>query len=308
MTDTWRSFDAYIGDHNAAAMDLGAALVRGEMAIFLGAGVSVDSNLPKWNELVRRCCLQCNIDCTDITPDTDSETLRFRMDAVEEKMKVTGGYLKGVHDALYDAYIKTKTTYQPTRLLQALGALMMGSRRGCARDILTLNYDDVLEHYLTYHGYIADVITEPQRLRRNLDVSVYHPNGFLPMYKENKWTSKIVFSQESFGLALGDGNPWKRQIQQLLETRIVLAVGMSFRDPVITSLAANVKAIAEASARPTAFWLTTDSANPDELRSMKKHQIVALCCKDYKDYPDFLLSICQSAAEIVEGIYGVSGV
>lgn len=296
----WRGIEAYASDLDSAATDLAGALMRGELALFLGAGISIDANLPSWSSLVIRCCEATGISSDDITPQIGSDTLRLRADQVEAHFLESTDYIKCVHDSLYATYPGLS---QPTSLLHAIGALMMGSRRGSVRDIVTLNLDNVLETYLALHGYVPEVVTEPQRLRRNVDVTVYHPHGFLPKNQQDLWTKRIVLSQESFDQALDDEGPWKQQIRQMVTTKMPLAVGLSFSDPVLTSVISGAKKLIEKEGRPAAFWLMKKPETPEEIRimndaipAMKKRKIVPVVLDSFDNYPKFLLSICQHAA------------
>src|ERR1035437_7294833 len=44
-------------------------------------------------------------------------------------------------------------------LLIALGALLMGSKRGSVTEVLNVNCDDVLNWYLALHGFDTQVVT-----------------------------------------------------------------------------------------------------------------------------------------------------
>jgi hypothetical protein len=288
----WRGVDAYAADLDASAADLAGLLSRGELALFLGAGVSLDAKLPNWSELVKQCCVVAGIEHDDITPDIDSETLRARMDRVDTAL--SSKFRNVVHDAVYRNYTGVG---EPTQLLRAIGALVMGSRRGSVRDVVTLNFDDVLESYLALHGFIADVIINPQRLRRSVDVNVFHPNGFLPYKRERDWSEKIIFTQESFNQTLGQETAFKAEVRQLLTTKVILAVGLSFRDPILTSLITVARDVIAPEGRPVAFWLTTNAAGADELGSMKKNNVVPLKFPGHGAYPAYLLKICQYAAD-----------
>ena len=296
---TWQGLDEYERNQDAAAKDLGHALFRGELALFLGAGVSMDSRLPNWLKLVKGCSEACKIDHSDLDENTSAEKLRSRTDSIEASFGARiEDYHACIHDALYKGF---KPPLTPTPLLQALGALTMGSKRGSVTEVLTLNFDDILEQYLGIHGFLGKAILDPHQLRGTTDVNIFHVNGFLPHNQRDRWSDKpVTFSEKSFDEVLANEGSWKAQVRTLLTTKVVLSVGLSLGDSHLRSLItdADVQVKFKAAARPAAFWLTTSKLTSDELTQMRTRRIVPLIFSDHKKFPDFLLSICQEAAEM----------
>ncbi len=114
----------------------------------------------------------------------------------------------------------------------------MGSRRGRIREVWTLNFDDVLKWYLRVNGFVSQVITEVPSLLKDADVSVYHPHGYLPSDPHNgKASARIVFDDTSYANRLvGTDEPLREATRNILASKIVLAVGLSWNDDILKNL------------------------------------------------------------------------
>ncbi|MFZ2526225.1 MAG: hypothetical protein WAX14_01030, partial [Rhodococcus sp. (in: high G+C Gram-positive bacteria)] len=195
----------------SAAAELAGYLRKGELALLLGAGVSRGLELPNWQRLVEVCEEECSI-----SPDASLDLMK-RMDVVRRSRKEFGDFHAVVHAALYrdlgggDAY---PDTMLQNRMLIALGALVMSSVRGSVTDVLTLNFDDVLDWYLHLHGFKTQVVTDlPTLVSASVDVRLLHLHGFLPLsprFDESDW---LVLTYDDLTKRLSPGGgPWTTTI------------------------------------------------------------------------------------------------
>ena len=180
----------HLSEPEVAKGALATLLKSGQLALLLGAGIGPDLGLPEWGGLVTRCAalLGDTADYSDVTSAGDL------MDAIDRMRRTSGAtseqMLTTVRSALYgpaaaEAYPKHSLDVIDSRLLTALGALMMASARGSAGEVFTLNFDDVLEWYLDLHGFRSEVVCElPRTLRGDVDVHVFHIHGFLPLMRD----------------------------------------------------------------------------------------------------------------------------
>src|SRR5258706_12337035 len=172
---------------------LGSTLRAGSLALFLGAGVSKPLGLPDWPTLISRVATRAGL-TLDASTIADAKSSRVAMDSVESS-NAFPEYSKLVHDALYDGLTFTDDIVTQ-KLLVAIGALTMSSRRGSVRTVVTLNFDDVLEQYWSIHGYSWQLVTGLPTLLQETDVTMYHPNGYLPLIGAS--SDFLVFSERSF--------------------------------------------------------------------------------------------------------------
>jgi hypothetical protein len=293
-------------DHALAQIKLAEYLHSGSLALFLGAGVSRAIGLPDWVTLVRRCMSAVG-EQANVSEDTSIDDLLSRIESIEKKANTVEKYHRIVHDCLYQGVTyKESIVRQP--LLIALGALMMGSRRGSANEVLTLNFDDVLEWYLDIHGFSTTIVTSLPRLQQSVDVAVYHPHGFLPMNIEAREKSDfLIFSQYSYDERLGaTQDPWKELIRDLLTRKVALFVGLSGKDPALRIILPGVKNNI-GKLRPTGFWMRKELppsgnkvGNADEMlarNTLLDRNVVPVTFAEYSEIPSFLLSICQTAMD-----------
>ncbi len=290
--------DVYASDLDLASDRLAERLRAGSLVLMLGSGVSSGMGLPTWWQLVKACCAAAGYQSDDINEETNNESLRRRIDDVAHVADAS--FLQIVSDCLYDGIEYTRTIIQMP-LLIALGALMMGSRRGRVRNVVTFNFDDVLEWYLDLHGFTTQVVDELPYLLREEDVLIYHQHGFLPKNVSSYTRSRdIVFSQMSYDVRMSDvGKPWQNLLDGLLSSHVGLFVGLSGDDPIFGPALASTK-IALNGSRETGFWLfqkEKKDKNKDEKtrKHMLQRNIVPLFFDSFKDIPWFILDVCRKA-------------
>lgn len=314
--------DILLGNHELIKSELAGALQRGELMIVLGAGASAarisgardaeQIGLPNWKELVNRCVLKTNslIASDDDNNHLEIESLEGEPETGAFLSKMTevknfyrdreNDYIDLIKESLYQG--KTINSYADlykVDLLVALGALMMGSSRGSVSDVITYNFDDVLENYLALHGFTTQVITEAMTLTGSDDVRVYHPHGFLPLNESFSETrGKIIFDQISFEQRIGSqtDSPWRKNLELLLSTKTTLFIGLSDKDPTFGPLFASVVELTE-SRDPICYWFRKNSVVDHEELTDSSRKVMPINVADYDDIPRFLFEICQRAAQ-----------
>lgn len=287
-----------LAERDIAQKVLARLLSRGELVLFLGAGVSSASSFPNWQRLVERCETELGL------PSPANRSTTDLMDAMEEVLDKSGdavSFRELVRRNLYPSDMLATKTYPDSvlqqELLIALGALVMPSARGSIRDVITLNFDDLLEWYLHLHGFTTQSVPEfPVYLRSDQDVLVYHPHGFLPLAGDA--TEWLVFTHQEFisRIAKTDGRPWRELMVNMFMTKRVLAVGTSMND-------LDMSVYAEAahdgkSDRVPAGFVVDVGFQDTQRRKLLNARMVPIELDDYADIPRFLLGICREAAKL----------
>ncbi len=280
---------------------LAGALSAGTLVLFLGAGMSSGAGLPNWPVLVRRMRGEVGLPTDDIEDPADAlqraaDDVRRALDGDEQR------FAEVVTKCLYEG-VDLEESLVCDNLLVALGALMMGSRRGSVRRVVTFNFDSVLEYYLSVSGYVPLVVVKPPVDEGTEDVRVYHPHGFLPHPDLDIASSEsVILGLKAINERLGSPHDeWFTTVRQVLLTGVGLFVGLSehsFRDralaPLLADVAKNVK-----NRRPTGFWILAEKR--DKMKSLQEefleYNIVPLQLDGYQLVPKFLLRVCQLAAE-----------
>jgi hypothetical protein len=281
---------------------LAGRLVDGTLVLFLGSGTSSGAGLPNWRVLVK--LIRKEVGLRGKPLDDSAKTLQTAADEARQKF---GGDDKGfaavVRKCLYQGKsLEESLVYDD--LLVSLGALMMGSRRGTVRRVVTLNFDSVLEYYLSLCGYVSRVVTQPPVDEGAEDVRVYHPHGFLPHPdQKSKSSDFVILGLKSVNERIGsEHDPWFEMVRHLLLSGTALFVGLSensFRDAALAPLLANVSRQINRR-RPTGFWLLPGkSAIIKTVRQeFLDYGVVPLGLETFQEVPKFLLKVCQRAANL----------
>lgn len=288
---------------------LAKSLVEGTLVVVLGAGASAGAGLPDWAMLVKRLTVKAGLTTDEVTSHSTADELQRLADEVKRDFCRNDErvFADLVRECLYDGVVLSPNLVR-TELLESLGALMTGSRRGSVRRILSYNFDSNLEWYLHLHGIITRVIVRPPALEGAEDVRIYHPHGFLP-HPDFRSTGSdfVLLGLQAANLRLGTaGDPWFELVRHLLRTGVGLVVGMSlrsFRDRSIAPLLSTVGSELRES-RPTAFWLVdaadSDACGTDETtKELLDSNVVPIFWRHTSDVPNLLYRVCRQAAAAV---------
>jgi hypothetical protein len=199
---------------------------QGQLAIFVGAGISHGCGLPGWDALVHTLAVAAyqggkasvREAMTNFNTVVQGRILKTRL-----KMR----FNKAVADALYAS---------PHELSPALNAIVSaGVRRIC-----TYNFDDLIEEALAIQGIPFQSLTPGDPLDAEFTgTTVFHPHGFLTasMSAEECTSAQIVLSEEDYHALYGNPYSWANLVQlSLLLLHTCLFVGVSLTDPSIRRL------------------------------------------------------------------------
>lgn len=277
---------------------LAQQLLRGRLALILGSGISMPFGLPNWDDLIDRLYQSHGLTAqSGMSIERKAEVFR-----VTKYQNDYPGFLSAVHKSLYRDVNIDFAKLRLNATISAIGSLVMASRRGSASTVITFNYDNLLELYLRYHGYVTCSAFHANQWDTFTDVTVYHPHGFLPYSNEEERSPSIVLDQKSYSELVGkEDDPWRQLVLSKLRTRTCLFIGLSGNDDNLDSFMFNIKKTHAAVSDATAFWgitfATDDNPAQDVLwqeRGVYRKQIL-----DYKvALPNFLFGICQEAAKI----------
>lgn len=277
---------------------LARRLLDGRLALFLGAGVSMGIGMPSWPRLIR------NLYWTKKKRPPAGKDLAH---AAERFLRIQcndrySEYLTLVRRALYDGVAIDFSSLHRSWTIAAIGALAMSSKRGSAQ-VYTLNYDDAVERYLSYHGYICRPIFEERDASMAADVHVFHPHGFIPS-PGSQYTSlskKIILDRRSYSRALGDIEDWwGQQMQAAMESHFCLFVGLSGEDQRFDALLVKAQERRGAASDGLPYWGVNLAPRPGSDLS-GDWESRDICVHDVGDFKrglgEFLFAICQRAAQ-----------
>lgn len=282
---------------------LAKSLADGTLTLFLGAGVSLGAGLPDWYTLVGRLYDEVGLSSESLENSADS--LQRGADEVRRRFKGSDrDFAELVQTCLYRG-VELDETLLRDNLLIALAGLMMGSRRGSVKRVVTFNFDGVLEWYISLYGFVPRVILQPPVDEGAEDIRIYHPHGFLPHPKLGLEASDFVmFDQKSINVRLGEPHDeWISLLRHVLCTGVALFVGLSessFRDRAIAPLLAKAGAQLQRR-RPLGFWVLKSKEEDRELLTQEflEYNVIALHLSSFDEVPKLLLDICQKAGQSV---------
>jgi hypothetical protein len=275
---------------------LASQLRQGRIALFLGAGISKPFGLPLWDQLLQR------LFASRQRKPNRKDKLEKQAEAFHSEFFATdhSGYVKAIHDALYDRSVRVDfEEMRRNATLAAIASLVMSSRRGRVAHVVTFNFDNLLEIYLQYHGFVVRSIAEDNAWAGVADVAVLHPHGLIPYGAPDKSSSQIVFDRSSYATVIGDAkNAWRQQILCILRSHTCLFIGLSGDDDNLLSMLMDCKGHHASDANNSAFWgATFTTASTDQADIWEKNGVFRKRVKDYEiDLPRILFAISQDAA------------
>jgi hypothetical protein len=286
-------------DKGIAVEEIAKWLGSGSLCLFLGAGISMSSSeFPSWVGLVRACAEQKGFDISGIGVSTPIDKLLKLMEAVRRKCTDFEEYKELVRWRLNESFDLGHQHLQ-NALLISIGALLMPSTRGSISDVVTYNFDDLLEWYLNLHGFRVQVVTELPFLCEDVDVRIFHPHGFLPKSARYISSSHFVFDSFEYDLLVGnEKSPWFAECKHILRQKIALMIGISCDDPVLISLVRHTsdELIKSGVPRPVTFLLNRSEAIVNEIEWYLDRSIVPIGFDNFEEIWQFILAICQNAA------------
>jgi len=286
---------------------LSDALLKRRLAVFLGAGVSrklVNSgkeriSLPTWLELVQR------LYATKRWRLPKGSNYAQQVGDFKNRLLEGGKKLSDFHDlvskALYKDIVLDFATVRRNPTLAGIGALVSHSLRGQVSEVFTLNFDDILERYLGFHGIVATPVIREKFWVEPADVLVHHPHGFLPSPGSpfNTSSTFLVFDEQSYVKQNPDSR-WNQRMEVAMQSHICLFIGLGRDDTHLKTLVAKTAEKHAFSAAKDGFWGIVLRAKPtkEEILDWKEYHVHVESLSDYdSDLPSLLFSLCQAAAK-----------
>ena len=283
------------GDPATLARYLGEQLISGRLTLVLGAGISKAFGLPEWDQLLGRLFAQHGESLPAQDAKRQAEFLRnkfYRNDSDKFRADVKKALYRDV-GVSYEVVRRCDT-------LAAVGSLAMTSRRGSASQLITFNWDDLLETYLEYHGFVTASVDSDRHWATATDVTIFHPHGFLPLSATRRDSESIVFDQLSYTSIMGEeGRLWRQTLLSIMRSRTSILIGLSGNDDNLDLLLMECKGGHASMLERTAFWGVTYTTNDEDHETLfwKQRGVYPVVVTDYeRDLPQRLFSIAQEAA------------
>jgi hypothetical protein len=288
-------------DEKTVIEHLAGELVRGRLGLLLGAGISQFYKVPTWQKFVDQICARCKEPLLVTGDDLMMKIAAIRVKHFKNKQKE---FLKVATEELYRDAPTDFEELRKSSTLAAIGALVMASQRGGASKVITFNYDDLLETYLEYHGFVTSSIFKAIHWAGNPDVTIYHPHGFLPRNASSTGSEDIVFGTNEYMSIIQEEarNLWRPLLQTVLRTHTCIYVGLSGADIHLQSLLAPLRDQHAISGARFAFhgvrFAVKATRDPDVESVLASWGVYSQVIDSYDDIAPFLFRVCQAARRL----------
>lgn len=219
-----------------------------EVALFLGAGVSIDAGIPLWADMIKILLInmiESKIEGKELSKadrvalnelayknqeDSPLTQMRYIRTAFENDE-----YYKLVHDALYSELIKSST-----KLVDTIAKLGSPKRNHCGvKGIVTYNFDNLVELKLKSRDIDYNVVFRETDMPDINSLNIYHVHGYLPRdiseiddILESGKEMELIFSEEDYHKVYRDAYCWSNLTQlNFFRDSTCLFIGSSLTDP-----------------------------------------------------------------------------
>lgn len=182
---------------------LNEAIKNNRLVVFAGAGISKDSGIPLWNELVEEVKSTLN------EPIKEDDSLKIAQMLYNEKGE------KEYYDVVQNILFKNAKQYNP------LHELILDLE---PQHIITTNYDNYFENVIENKGLPFSIVS------KDLDLPYAEHNSLLIKYHGDFENKNIVFKETDY-LEFSQNNTLKETfVKSLFSNKIILFVGYNVGD------------------------------------------------------------------------------
>lgn len=247
------------------------------LVLFIGSGVSINSNVPSWVELVKTFATELGIDTSKINNTTDTNTLL----KIPQQYEVHRG--KKEYWDLIQKVIGQD--YMPNQINEAIFKLKPSS-------IITTNFDDLIEQ-------AANIERERYHLvAKNEDLPyARHDNMLIKMHGDLKQRN-IVLKESDYLRFSRDFIAIETYIKALFSYKLVLFLGYSANDPDFKLMFQSVKDVLGGDFQPAYLINTSDYYDQLEFEYYRDRGINLLFCKEIES--DITTTVLASSPKYKE--------
>ena len=201
----------------------------GRISLFLGAGVSQDAGLSGWDTLLNEMVDQLH----SLKEISINESAAIEYDAGKSFL-LKARYLKhlcnerdiSLVDLLRTALYRRKVKYSPL-----INALVNAIQTGNVSEVITYNYDDLLERALEKGDFSYSTLDMQSRPTPGY-MPIFHVHGFVPREKDVSFDNNVVLAEDEYHSLYNDAFHWANleQLHALARTTCFF-IGLSMMDP-----------------------------------------------------------------------------
>ncbi len=228
------------------------AYQKGNLSLFCGAGISFESGIPSWKNLLKSLLSEVySYDASTPINDLDAKLANIFQQQINLSPLIIAKYIKlwlGNNFLETTRKILYKNLKSGNKTIAAISELSR-PRRGKKplHSIVTFNFDSLIEEQFEKDKVeYKSIHKEGERVSEN-EIPIYHPHGYLPQKGKITLDNNIVFSEDAYHLHFTDSFNWSNLIQlNQLNNNTCLFIGISLTDP-------NMRRIIDVTARKTGY-------------------------------------------------------
>jgi hypothetical protein len=278
--ETWPSLSDY----------LARQLNRGSLGLVLGAGTSGHFGLPSWKKLIANL-----YDHHGATPPDKSETIQAEVFKNRYHPNDQESFFSEVREALYQGVNISFDQMMSHHTLSGILSMLLAAGPSARTEVVTFNWDNLLEEYLTLHGRVVNPVYEEMHWSRTADITVFHPHGYLPFKDRLARSEKLIFDQYSYDEIMGAETIWKQVLLGLFRNRTCILIGLSGDDPNLSGLLVRVKREHASLTTRTLYWAVTFITERDASQRWLDRGVYPVVLNNYDELPEKLFEISRAA-------------
>ncbi len=284
------------------------ALNDNRLTLVCGAGISITSHIPSWNELL----VDILNDVLNTNENSEKVSAKELLSIMPQSNLILGKYLKlllqddfekMVQKHLYKHYSHSNdsdfTYVAPSEIMKAIVDLARPKRTGQRLEsIITFNFDELMEQALSANGIEFCPIWKEGQTYGSEELPIYHVHGFLPNKMELE-SPNLVFSEEAYHSQFIDPYSWANLTQlNTYASNICLFIGLSLSDPNLRRLL-DISWQRNKNRKHYIIMKKSNDNSVDDIATMLFEQDAAslglnvIWCSNYSEIPSLLKSIIQ---------------
>lgn len=252
IDETRQKTDATVSNIHVPSVDIIESarnlVSTNKVTLFLGAGVSMDANLPSWNKLLEALLVQNTNMPFEFINEANTDAIA---ESLANSSIVTGRYIiNGFRDAiknseenLSERVIDDRTQQTVTnRIREALYRKIKGASDSelvktivsiateeKVKQIITYNYDDLIEHELANPKEFMSIYDETIEHIDGIK-PIFHVHGYIP--RKETLPEIPVLSEKEYHKLYSRTHYWANVVQlNALYTTMCFFIGFSMTDP-----------------------------------------------------------------------------
>jgi hypothetical protein len=269
---------------------LARQLVRGRMELVLGAGTSRHFGLPDWKALIRNL-----YSLHGAKPPKKPGTVQAEIFKNQYHTRNQDSFLLEVKKVLYDNVKIGFDQMMSHHVLSGILSMLLAAGPSVRTEVVTFNWDDLLERYLALHGRVVIPVFEEKHWSQAADITIFHPHGYLPYKNDLVRSERVIFDQHSYDEIMGSDTIWRQVLLALFRTRTCVLIGLSGEDPNLTALLVRARKEHASNATRTLYWAVVFTTDKGASQGWMDRGVYPVVLNNYRELPEKLFEISRAA-------------